>query len=171
MCEHAHACCNPNKSPNLLHSHISLIIKKKKSSFLFFRCELLRLSPPLFVCLHPDGWDHHASFSCEGEGDALLVIGTFIDKERIKRLFAPVLQHFTWEGLEQGVFRAEQAEVSVLYEAKITWASEVCFSTGVSYESSNGTSDCTAVVVLNNLIYIPEPDLWWLMWQALGSVS
>lgn len=127
----------------------------KKSSLLFFGPELLRLRLPLFVCLHPDGWDHNASLSCEGEGDALLIIGTFVDEERVKRLFALVLQSFTWEGLEQRVFRVEQAEVSVLW-----WQNWVMSIIHHSCKMTQGAHACIAAAVLRGQNEIPETDLF-----------
>lgn len=100
-------CCRFNKR-NIFVKFISLVVS------LLFRCESLFVSLLLLFCLHPDSGKRHASFSREREGDALLVISTFIDEERIKRFFAFVPQCFTRESLEKRVFGVERAEVSVL---------------------------------------------------------
>lgn len=139
------------KSKFIKQSHQSHHLKK--SSLLFFGPQLLRLRLPLLVCLHPDGWDHNASLSCEGEGDALLIIGTFVDEERVKRLFALVLQSFTWEGLEQRVFGVEQAEVSVLWRQN--WAMSIIHH---SCKMTQGAHACTtAAVKFPKLIYFTGP--------------
>lgn len=54
-CEHAHACCNPNKSPNLLNSHISVIIKKIQIFTPLLRTQGPAAAPAA-LCLSALGW-------------------------------------------------------------------------------------------------------------------
>lgn len=91
---------------NGIECHISFM--SETFSLLFFRCESLLLR------LHLDRRNHYSSLPRQVEGDAFLIVSTFIDEERIKRFVAFVCQCFPWERLEQRVFRVKQAEVSVL---------------------------------------------------------
>ena len=68
----------------------------------------------LQAALHLHRGDLHAPPAGQGEGDALLVVGTLVDEEGVQGLGPLVAQGGPREGLEQGVVRTEEAEVLVL---------------------------------------------------------
>lgn len=76
----------------------------------------LRASPPstLPASLGPDGGDLGVPPPGQGEGDPLLVVRALVDEEGVEGLGPLVPQRVPREGLEQGVVRTEETEISVL---------------------------------------------------------
>lgn len=63
--------------------------------------------------LHPQWRQAHFDFPAQLEGNPLLVVGTFVDEERVE-FVSLVPQRLSGEGLEHGVAFAEQLEILIL---------------------------------------------------------